>query len=151
MAKRLGKGADPHKAGAVRKLVEFDTETWHALRVLSGDSMKSLQELAEEAFADLLKRHGRPATLKQALRESARRQPEIDGLSLAAGGDEIRHPGIRHGVGKIHQAHGKKRAGQHHAVSDALPAVSNPTRGENEYRNDNGEHLQHGLQWQIGC
>jgi hypothetical protein len=33
--------------------------------------MKSLQELAEEAFADLLKKHGRPVTLKQALKESS--------------------------------------------------------------------------------
>ena len=42
------------------------------------DSMKSLQELADEAFADLLKKHGRPVTLKQALRESVRRQPAND-------------------------------------------------------------------------
>ena len=61
-----------------RKLVEFDAETWHALQLLSRDSMKSLQELAEEAFGDLLKKHGRPVSLKQALRESARRQPAND-------------------------------------------------------------------------
>jgi hypothetical protein len=64
--------------GVVRKRIEFDAETWHALRLLSGDSMKSLQELAEEAFADLLKKHGRPVTLKQALKESLRRQPAND-------------------------------------------------------------------------
>ena len=40
--------------------------------------MKSLQELADEAFGDLLKKHGRPVGLKQALRESARRQPAND-------------------------------------------------------------------------
>ena len=68
------KGSDPHP----RKLIEFDAETWHALRLLAGDSMKSLQELAEEAFADLLKKHGRPVTLKQALKESLRRQPDND-------------------------------------------------------------------------
>ena len=45
---------------------------------LSRDSMKSLQELADEAFGDLLKKHGRPVTLKQALQESARRQPAND-------------------------------------------------------------------------
>jgi hypothetical protein len=61
-----------------RKLVEFDDETWHALHLLSRDSMKSLQELAEEAFADLLKKHGRPVALKQALKESLRRQPAND-------------------------------------------------------------------------
>jgi hypothetical protein len=61
-----------------RKLIEFDEETWHALRGLSRDSMKSLQELADEAFADLLKKHHRPVTLKQALKESLRRQPAND-------------------------------------------------------------------------
>jgi hypothetical protein len=75
----LGKGSTPRKpSDAIRKRVEFDAETWHALRLLSGDSMKSLQELAEEAFADLLKKHGRPITLKQALKESLRRQPAND-------------------------------------------------------------------------
>jgi hypothetical protein len=67
-------GSDPTR----RKLVAFDAETWHALQLLSRDSMKSLQELAEEAFGDLLKKHGRPVSLKQALRESARRQPAND-------------------------------------------------------------------------
>ena len=60
---------------ARRKLIEFDAETWHALHLLSQDSLKSLQELADEAFTDLLKKHHRPATLKQALRDSARRLP----------------------------------------------------------------------------
>ena len=40
--------------------------------------MKSLQDLADEAFRDLLKKHGRPVTLKEALRESARRLPAND-------------------------------------------------------------------------
>jgi hypothetical protein len=62
----------------IRKRIEFDAETWHALRLLAGDSMKSLQELAEEAFADLLKKHGRPVTLKQALKASLRLQPAND-------------------------------------------------------------------------
>jgi hypothetical protein len=81
MAKRLGKGSDPHAPasdGSKRKLIEFDAETWHALNLLSRDSLKSLQELADEAFADLLKKHHRPVTLKQALRESLRRQPAND-------------------------------------------------------------------------
>jgi hypothetical protein len=69
--------ADP-PAGSRRKLIEFDAETWHALRMLSQDSLKSLQDLADEAFADLLKKHGRPVTLKQALKESLRRRPAND-------------------------------------------------------------------------
>jgi hypothetical protein len=40
--------------------------------------MKSLQELADEAFADLLRKHGRPSSLKEALRDSARRLPAND-------------------------------------------------------------------------
>jgi hypothetical protein len=74
MAKRPGKGSDPNK----RKLIEFDAETWHALHLLSRDSLKSLQELADEAFSDLLKKHHRPVTLKQALKESLRREPAND-------------------------------------------------------------------------
>jgi hypothetical protein len=38
---------------------------------LGHDQMKDFQELADEAFRDLLKKHGRPADLKDALRRSA--------------------------------------------------------------------------------
>jgi hypothetical protein len=55
-----------------RKLVEFDPPTWHALNLLSSESMKSFQELADEAFRDLLHKHGRPTDLKSASRESAK-------------------------------------------------------------------------------
>jgi hypothetical protein len=55
-----------------RKLVEFDAPTWHALNLLSRESMKSFQELADEAFRDLLHKHGRPTDLKSELRESAK-------------------------------------------------------------------------------
>jgi hypothetical protein len=36
-----------------RKLVGFDEETWHALNLLSRETMKTFQELADEAFRDL--------------------------------------------------------------------------------------------------
>jgi hypothetical protein len=39
--------------------------------LLAHDQMKDFQELADEAFRDLLKKHGRPASLKEALRRSA--------------------------------------------------------------------------------
>jgi hypothetical protein len=55
-----------------RKLVEFDAQTWHALNLLLRESMKTFQELADEAFRDLLQKYGRPTDLKAALRESAR-------------------------------------------------------------------------------
>ena len=55
---------------AHRKLVELDPETWNALDLLARDSMKTFQELADEAFRDLLRKHGRPTDLKTALRQS---------------------------------------------------------------------------------
>jgi hypothetical protein len=54
------------------KRVQFDDETWQAIDLLGRESMKDFQELADEAFADLLRKHNRPVTLKQALRASAR-------------------------------------------------------------------------------
>ena len=55
----------------IGKRVQFHDEIWHQVQLLAADSMKSFQELAEEAFNDLLKKHGRPASLKEALRRSA--------------------------------------------------------------------------------
>jgi hypothetical protein len=60
------------------KRIQLDDATWQALDLLARDSMKDFQELADEAFADLLKKHQRPVTLKEALRESARRAPAND-------------------------------------------------------------------------
>jgi antitoxin-like ribbon-helix-helix protein len=75
MNDRSRKGSDPVSR---RKLIEFDPETWHALQLLGRDSMKTLQELADEAFSDLLRKHNRPVTLREALRASARRLPAND-------------------------------------------------------------------------
>jgi hypothetical protein len=61
-----------NQPGQRRKLIAFDAETWSALDLLARDSMKSIQELADEAFADLLRKHHRPTDVTQALRESAR-------------------------------------------------------------------------------
>ena len=55
-----------------RKLIEFDDETWQALDLLARDSMTSWQELADEAFRDLLQKHGRPTDLRTALKQSAK-------------------------------------------------------------------------------
>jgi hypothetical protein len=58
-----------------RKLISFDPETLQALELLSSDSGNSLQELADEAFADLLAKHHRPRTFVEALKQSARPVP----------------------------------------------------------------------------
>jgi hypothetical protein len=59
------------------KRVQFDDETWASLDLLAKDSMKSFQELADEAFRDLLRKHGRPASLREALRRSAGVSAEV--------------------------------------------------------------------------
>ena len=64
--------------GQRRKLIAFDDEIWQALHQLSLDSLKSVQDLADEAFTDLLRKHRRPITLKDALRDSARLLPAND-------------------------------------------------------------------------
>jgi hypothetical protein len=54
------------------KRVQLDAETWASLDLLARDRMMTFQELADEAFADVLKKHGRPVDLRAALRKSAR-------------------------------------------------------------------------------
>ena len=53
------------------KRVQIDAENWAALDLLAHDRMMTFQELADEAFADVLKKHGRPVDLRAALRKSA--------------------------------------------------------------------------------
>lgn len=55
----------------MRKLIGFDDDTADKLTQLGRDRMATWQELADEAFADLLKKHGVPIDLKDALRKSA--------------------------------------------------------------------------------
>ena len=63
----------------VGKRVQFDDETWEAIEALARDSDKSFQELADEAFDDLLKKHKRPVGLKAALEESIAAKPKRKG------------------------------------------------------------------------
>jgi non-homologous end joining protein Ku len=64
---RCAAGGDP----VVRKLIAFDDDTFDKLKQLARDRMGTIQELADEAFADLLRKHGVPIDLKDALRKSA--------------------------------------------------------------------------------
>jgi hypothetical protein len=64
-------------AGTImRKLIAFDDDTFDKLKQLGRDRMATFQELADEAFADLLKKHGIPIDLRDALRKSARLDSE---------------------------------------------------------------------------
>jgi len=54
----------------VGKRVQFDNDTWEAIEAVIRDSGSSFQELADEAFADLLKKHKQPVGLMASLKES---------------------------------------------------------------------------------
>lgn len=56
----------------MRKLIGFDDDTMHRLAQLGRDRMATFQELADEAFVDLLKKHGVPVDLRDALRKSVK-------------------------------------------------------------------------------
>jgi antitoxin-like ribbon-helix-helix protein len=57
------------------KRVHLDTGVLEAIQLLGADEGKSFQDLADEAFADLLKKHHRPVGLRNALRQSLRGRP----------------------------------------------------------------------------
>lgn len=57
----------------VGKRIVFDRATWDAVDLLAREQMKDLSEITEEAFRDLLKKHGRSADLREALKLSAQR------------------------------------------------------------------------------
>ena len=66
------------------KRVQFDDETWASIDLLAKDRMQSFQELADEAFRDILKKYGRPANLKEALQRSAQASAEVVPFKRAA-------------------------------------------------------------------
>jgi len=54
----------------VGKRVQFDDETWAAIEAVARKSGHDFQNIADEAFADFLKKHKQPVGLKAALKES---------------------------------------------------------------------------------
>lgn len=64
-------GDGHRKTSMPGKRIQFDDETWAALDLLARDRMMTFQELADEAFRDVLRKHNRPAGLREALRKSA--------------------------------------------------------------------------------
>ncbi len=57
----------------VGKRIQFDRATWDAVDLMAREQMKDLPEITEEAFRDLLKKYGRSADVREALKMSARR------------------------------------------------------------------------------
>jgi hypothetical protein len=62
-------------AKPVNRRVAFNPATWHVLNCLVLQTGRSFQQLADEASRDLRRKHRRPLTLRDALRESVRMQP----------------------------------------------------------------------------
>ena len=73
-----------------RKLIAFDDDTFDKLKQLARDRMATLQELSDEAFADLFRKHGIPVDLKDALRKSA--SLAKDAMKKNAGSSPSRKP-----------------------------------------------------------
>jgi predicted transcriptional regulator len=59
----------------IGKRVQFDDETWAAIEAVANESGRSFQEVADEAFADFLKKHKQPVGLRAALKESVAEKP----------------------------------------------------------------------------
>lgn len=61
----------PGTSSEIRKRIAFEPETFDALRLLARDRTATLQELMDEAVADLLRKHHRPVTVRDMLRATA--------------------------------------------------------------------------------
>ena len=74
MAKRAVKKAIKKSSSEelVGKRLQFDRETWNAIDLMARDQMKSIEEITEEAFRDLLKKHGRSADFREQFKLSVR-------------------------------------------------------------------------------
>lgn len=57
----------------VGKRIRIDRATWNAISLMAREQMKDLDEITEEAFRDLLKKYGRTADFREALKMSAKR------------------------------------------------------------------------------
>jgi hypothetical protein len=54
----------------MRKMIHVSMASNEALQALAAETRQSFQDLIDEAITDLLKKHKRPVTLKDMLRES---------------------------------------------------------------------------------
>ena len=54
----------------MRKMIHVSMASNEALQALAAETRRSFQDLIDEAIADLLKKHKRPVTLKDMLRDS---------------------------------------------------------------------------------
>ena len=57
----------------MRKMIQIEPASLTALELLASDEDKTLQDLFDEAIADILKKHKRPTTTKEMFAASAQR------------------------------------------------------------------------------
>lgn len=75
-ADRIGPIRAPRReTGVPGKIVQFDDEIFALVNLLRRERRRSFQQLADEAFRDLLEKHGHPPKLKDQLRESLEDTP----------------------------------------------------------------------------
>jgi hypothetical protein len=60
-----------------RKQIQFENDVYLALHELANDRMATFQELADEAFSDLLKKHHRPVGLAESLKQSTEESGKV--------------------------------------------------------------------------
>src|SRR6185312_14470536 len=128
---------------AMRKLIAFDDDTADKLKQLARDRMATFQELADEAFADLLKKHGIPLDLRNALRTSAREsdtavETKEEALRHLAAGHHLHLPRRPHrgSTPRIRRQNARliASAGSLVASRCSVPGQSRPTHGSAEQR-----------------
>jgi len=68
-AKPRGSSVDDDLVG---KRIKIERATFDAISLMAREQMKDLDEITEEAFRDLLKKYGRTADFREALRMSAK-------------------------------------------------------------------------------
>ena len=76
-SKRKAKAQKRTVGDLIGKRIPFDRATWNAVSVLAREQMKDIPEITEEAFRDLLKKYGRSADFREALKLSARPRAQI--------------------------------------------------------------------------
>jgi hypothetical protein len=65
------------------KRIQFDADTLTELENLADDRMMTFQELFDEALRDLLRKYGRPTSLKEAFRKSADKSAQVISIKRA--------------------------------------------------------------------
>jgi hypothetical protein len=61
----------------VGKRVQFSDEAWESILAITRQRGRTFQQIADEAFTDLLRKHGQPVGLMAALAQSVHRPTEL--------------------------------------------------------------------------